>query len=252
MRTAIPLLLLLGGALLAAPEPPRFSVVDDWEIHGDTLVLGCIGWPIRLAEVARRLEMKEDAARAYVTGLDPKLPLLVQQDAQGAVVGLRQVTAELLAKELRIELTAAKSAKAGGPVAFEAKLVNGGKAAHRVVRPNDGSESGWREPEIYFEREVDGEWVRGGKPGRCGMFATEWQKDITELKPGEKLPLEGYLPPEMSFDLSKPGKVKLRAVYVYRGGYMERAPDEKPDPGPMGKTPPFTLVSEPVEVAVGA
>jgi hypothetical protein len=33
---------------------------------------------------------------------------------------------------------------------------------------------------------------------------------------------------------------------------MERAPDEKPDPGPMGKTPPFTLVSEPVEVAVGA
>jgi len=40
----------------------------------------------------------------------------------------------------------------------------------------------------------------------------------------------------------------VRAVHVYRGGFMARAKDEKPDPGPMGKTPPFTLVSEPVEV----
>lgn len=246
MRTALALI-LLGGALLAAPEP-RFSVVDEWEIHGDTLVLGCIGWPIRLAEVARRLEMKEDAARAHVSSLDPKLPLLVEQDDEGSVVGVWQLTEERLRKELRVELTMAKTAKAGEPVTFEVKLVNAGKAVHRIVKPNDGSESGWREPEIFLEREIDGKWVRGNKPGRCGMFAQDWKKDIIDLKPGEALPLEGYLPPEMSFDLSKPGKVRVRAVYIYSGGRMARAPDGKLDPGPMGKTPPFTLVSEPVEI----
>jgi hypothetical protein len=249
MRTVL-VCVLLGGALLAAPEPPRFSVIDEWEIHGDSLVLGCIGWPIRLAECARRLEMKEDAVRGYLGSLDPKLPLVVEQDAANSVLGVWLVTPELLAKELRVELTMAKTAIAGDPVAFEAKLVNGGNAVHRVVKPNDGSESGWREPEIFFEREVDGKWVRGSKPGRCGMFAQDWKKDIVELKPGEALPLDGYLPPEMSFDLRRPGKVRLRAAYLYRGGCTARAKDEKPDPGPMGKTPPFTLVSEPVEVEV--
>jgi len=241
MRTAVALI-LLGGALLAAPEP-RSSVVDDWEIHGDPLVLGCIGWPIRIAEVARRLEMREDAAHACLNSLDPKMPLLVEQDAKGSVVGIWQLTEERLRKDLRVEL------KKAGEL-LEVKLVNAGKAVHRVVKPNDGSESGWREPEIYFEREVDGKWVRGGKPGRCGMFAQDWQKDITDLKPGEALPLEGYLPPDMAFGLARPFKVKVRAVYVYRGGFMARAEDEKPDPGPMGKTPPFTLVSEPVEVEI--
>lgn len=241
--------LLLGAALVAAPEP-RFSVVDEWEVHGDALVLGCIGWPVRRGEVARRLEMKEDGVRAYLSGLDPKLPLLLEQDAEGSVVGIWQVTEERLQKDLRVVLTMPKTAKAGGPLTFEVKLVNAGKAVHRVVKPNDGSESGWREPEVCFEREVDGKWVRGNKPGRCGMFAQDWQKDIVDLKPEQVLPLEGYLPPEMSFDLARAGKVKLRAVYVYRGGFMARAKDQKLDPGPMGKTPPFTLVSEPVEIEI--
>lgn len=238
MRTALALI-LLGGALLAAPEP-RFSVVDDWEVHGDTLVLGCIGWPIRLANVARRLEIKEDAARDYLKGLDTRRPLLLEQDPEGAVVGLWSLTEERLRKQLRLELTSA----------LEVRLVNAGKWTHRVVKPNDGSESGWREPEIYFEREVDGKWVRGGKPGRCGMFASDWQKDIIDLKPGDTLVLEGYLPLDMSFGLTKPGKAKLRAVYVYAGGFVPRDPDGKLDPGPMGKTPAFTLVSEPVVVEI--
>lgn len=188
--------------------------------------------------------------RGYLNGLDPELPLLLEQDEKGSVLGVRAVTAELLAKDLRVELTMATTAKAGEPVTLDAKLVNAGKAVHRVVKPNDGSESGWREPEIYFEREVEGKWVRGGKPGRCGMFATDWQKDIVDLKPGESIPLEGYLPLDMAFGLAKGTKAKLSAVYVYRGGYRARAEDQKPHPGLMGKTPPFTLTSEPVEIEI--
>jgi hypothetical protein len=199
MRIAI-LLASLGGLLLGAAEP-RFAVVDDWGVHGTDLRLGCIAWPIRLAEVARRLGIAEESVPEYLRGLDPERPLLIEQDAGNAVVGIRPLTAELLSKELRVELKLPKDAKAGEPMAFEVRLVNDGKAAHRVVKPNDGSESGWREPEVYFEREIDGAWVRGSKPGRCGLFATDWHKDIVELKPGDALPLEGYLSPEMSFDL---------------------------------------------------
>jgi hypothetical protein len=180
--------------------------------------------------------MKEDAVRGYLGSLDPKLPLVVEQDAANSVLGVWLVTPELLAKELRVELTMAKAAKAGDAVAFEAKLVNGGNAVHRVVKPNDGSESGWREPEIFFEREVDGKWVRGSKPGRCGMFAQDWKKDIVELKPGEALPLDGYLP-RRCFDL-RPTDATAPILYRRRCGAGRRSPT----PGPMERRR-FTLVS---------
>jgi hypothetical protein len=185
------------------------------------------------------LNLKQDDVAAYLRGLDPKLPLLVRHVA-GQVSCVWQLSEERLRKDLRLEMTPA----------LAVRLVNTGSVVHRVVKPNDGSESGWREPEIYFEREVDGKWVRGGKPGRCGMFATDWQKDIVDLRPGESLLLEGYLPPDQALGLAKPLKARVRAVYVYRGGYLHHGEDDKPDPGPMGKTPPFTLVSEPVEVEI--
>ena len=249
MRTFLACLLIAG----AVPAMPwvQFNVVDRWRIDDAKLFATARAgqvdgdkpeeraWSISVPELARRLEIKEDAVPVYLRGLDPKLPLLVEYAAGKYVCGIWPLAEERLRKELRVELTPA----------LEVKLVNAGKAVHRVVKPNDGSESGWREPEIYFEREVDGKWVRGGKPGRCGMFATEWQKDVVDLKPGESIPLEGYLPLDLSFGLAKGTKAKLRAVYVYAGG-RSRDPDEKPDPGPMGKTPPFTLFSEPVEVEV--
>jgi hypothetical protein len=252
MRTLL-VALLLAAALPAGEPATSFSTADDWDlVDGNGLRLGCLAWPIRLPEVARRLGADEAAARAYLAQLDPKLPLLVEQDAEHEVVGLWPVTGELLAKELRLELKLPETAKARETVAFEVKLVNAGRAPHRVVRPNDGSESGWREPEVVFEMEVDGAWVRAGKPGRCGIFAHDWHKDVLTLGPGEALPLEAYLPPNYSFDLTQPGKVRLRALYIYRGGFMARAPDKKPDPGPMGKTPPFTLVSNVAEVELTA
>lgn len=249
MRTLVACLLLAGLLFAKPPDPPFLA--DDWRIEGGALHFERLDLPgepawrslsIDVAELARRLEIKEEAVPEYLRGLDPKLPILVVPGfyKTKSVVGIWSLTEERLRKELRIELSPS----------LEVKLVNAGKWTHRVVKANDGSESGWREPEIFFEREIEGKWVRGGKPGRCGMFATEWRKDIVDLKPGESIPLEGYLPLDMAFGLAKGTKAKLRAVYVYRGGYRARAEDEKPDPGPMGKTPPFTLFSEPVEVEV--
>jgi hypothetical protein len=244
--------LLIAGALPAMPWV-RFNVVDEWRIEGKKLTAtarpgqidgdkpGERVWSISIPDVARNLGVKEEEVAAYLRGLDPKLPLLVEYgDNAYFVAGVWSLSEERMQKELRLELSPT----------LEVKLVNAGKAVHRVVRPNDGSESGWREPEIHFEREVDGKWVRGGRPGRCGLYAHEWQKDIVDLKPGEALPLEGYLPLDTSFGLAKPFKVKVRAVYAYRGGLGSKGGEAKPEPGPMGKTPPFTLFSEPVEIEI--
>ncbi len=247
--------ILLASLLVVsvAPAMPwvRFNVVDEWRIEGRNLRAtaraGQIDgenpservWEIRTPDVAKSLAIKEEEVAAYLKGLDPRLPLLVEYgDNAYFVAGVWCLSAERMRKELRVELSPT----------LEVKLMNAGKAVHRVVKPNDGSESGWREPEIFLEREVDGKWVRGGKPGRCGLYAHDWQEDIVDLKPGEALPLEGYLSVEMSFGLAKPYKAKVRAVYVYRGGHLSKAGDGEPDPGAMGKTPPFTLVSEPVEI----
>jgi len=246
MRILLACLLLAAPVLAKPPEAP--FIADDWQIEGDTLHFERLlsGEPVRTslsinrAELARRLEIKEEAVPEYLKGLDPKLPIIIEPGfyKTRSVVCIWSVTEEQLRRDLHLELTPT----------LEVKLVNAGKAVHRVVKPNDGSESGWREPEIYFEREVEGKWVRGGKPGRCGMYAHDWQKDIVELAPGRVLPLEGYLPLDMAFGLAKPYKVKVRAVYVYRGGHGSKGVHGELKPGAMGKTPPFTLVSEPVEV----
>jgi hypothetical protein len=243
MRNVLLVCLLLAGPVLAKPEV-RFTA-DDWRIEGTTLHfrldLPESDWnalPIDVAGLARRLEIKVEAVPAYLKGLDSRLPILVEPGYKTGVLGIWSLTEERLRKELRLELSPT----------LGVKLVNAGKVVLRVVKPNDGSESGWREPEIYFEREVDGKWVRGAKPGRCGLYARDWQNDIVYLNPGEALALEGYLPVDMSFGLARPFKAKVRAVYVYRGGLGSKGGDAKPEPGPMGKMPPFTLFSEPVEI----
>jgi hypothetical protein len=255
MRTFL-VSILFAGALLAKPQP-TLEVVESWRIEGSTLHVTKsadggkpveLAFEIDMAELTKKLEMKEEAVPGYLRGLDRKLPLLVEygfHKKPKVVVGIWSITGERLQTQLRLELSVGKDG------ALAARLVNAGSAVHRVVRPNDGSESGWREPEIYLEREVDGKWERGSKPGRCGLYANDWHRDVVDLKPGETLALEGYLPPAMSFDLPKKGKARLRAVYVYGGGQVGRTKGEKLDPGPMGKTPPFTLVSEPVEVHLG-
>ena len=248
MRTVL-FALLLAPLALAKPSDPPF-IVDEWRIEGATLHFvrldparaDWIALSIDAAKLARLLEIKEEAVPEYLKGLDPKLPILIEPGfyKEKSVVGIWSLTEERLRKELRVELAPD----------LAAKLVNAGNWTHRVVKPNDGSESGWREPEIYFEREIEGKWVRGSKPGRCGMYAWEWQKDVVDLKPGEALPLEGYHSLEMSFGLARPFKVKVRAVYVYMGGHGSKNVVTELKPGPMGKTPPFTLVSEPVEIAL--
>lgn len=135
-------------------------------------------------------------------------------------------------------------------------LVNTSKTAtHVVVKSNDGSEVGWREPHVYWEATID----RGdGKPvpvwpkrqDRCGLFPFDWPKDAAALKPGGQMALEWErLPP----DFQQPGRVKLRARYSYAAGRsgagrVERWPDERL--GLMAGVPAFELVSAPVEFDV--
>jgi hypothetical protein len=252
MKRVVLVCLLIAAPVLAK----RFVrlVADDWRIEGTTLRFtprAAVGsanaepaqaLAIDEAALARALEIEPEAVAGYLKGLDPKLPILIEPGfyKTRSVVGIRQLTEERLRSDLRLELSPT----------LEARLVNAGKWTHRVVKPGDGSESGWREPEVYLEREVDGKWVRGAKPGRCGLYAHDWQKDVIDLKLGDALPIGGFVEPRMAFGLSAPAKAKVRLVYVYRGGRASKGREVEPEPGPMAKTPPFAIFSEPVEIRI--
>ena len=178
--------------------------------------------------------------RKYLAGLDRKLPLLVETVALkkgGArfVAGAWPLTAERIAKSLRLEIVQAKDG-------LKVRLRNAGKAPMRVVRPDDGSEAGMREPTVYFAaRRGKAEWKRGGPLPRCGLFAPNRPADVVELKPGASLEIGApFLPPHLTFDLKTPGRVDIRAHYAYKAGLPA-----------MGKTPAFELVSAPVTLTVG-
>lgn len=252
MRLFLLACLLFPARAVAQPHPP--SVADEWRIEG-TMLLYTRRVPIGREDAARpeslaidaltlasRLGIKPEAVADYMKGLDPSLPILVEPGGckTSSVIGIFQLTEERLRKDLRLELSPT----------LECRLVNAGNWTHRVVKPGDGSESGWREPEVYLEREVDGTWVRGNKPGRCGLYAHDWQRDVLDLRPGEAIAIHGFVEPGMAFGLAAPSKAKVRAVYAYRGGRASKGREVEPKPGPMGRTPVFTLVSEPVEIEI--
>jgi hypothetical protein len=149
----------------------------------------------------------------------------------------------------------AKQVEAGTTPYITLTLVNTSKTVtYPVVKPGDGSECGWREPFVHFTAEqlsVQGKWEPlqkyGG--GRCGLFDWHWQKDVVELKPGEKLVVTNEWIPATNFNFQQPGKVRIRGHYDYRAGARERAEPDK-DLGRMGETPAFALATEPVEFDV--
>jgi hypothetical protein len=134
-------------------------------------------------------------------------------------------------------------------------LVNTSKTfTYPVVKPGDGSEVGWRDPYIYLTAEqltVEGKWVPVEKGGyaRCGLFASGWEQDVVELKPGEKLVLDWW--PVSNFVLQYPARVRLSAHYEYRASSGKRGePRPVAERGKMGDTPLFAIKSEPVEFEV--
>lgn len=183
------------------------------------------------------------AAYKHLLGLDPKLPIVVElatKKKKGGiwfVAGIWQLDAKRLQKDLQLV-----AKRVDGRISVT--LVNRGKVPHTVVVPKDGSESGWREPAVHFERKIDDKrWARGNGIGRCGMFARDWTRDIKTLKPGESLEIgDGFAPIGLTHGK---GKMTIRAHYEYRS-------PGKPDgigPAGMGRTPGFALVSNELELS---
>lgn len=169
------------------------------------------------------------------------------------------LTKELIEADLKLVAKPAGDARvieAGGQPHIEFALVNTSKTrTHKVVKPGDGSECGWRDPWVHLsaeQRGVDGKWAaldpRGY--GRCGLYDSDWLKDVVELKPGAELSLKGWSAPPL-FDFQYPGKVRVTGHYEYRavGGKGGKA---RPDAerGAMAGVPLFAVRSEPVEFEV--
>ena len=165
-------------------------------------------------------------------------------------------------RDLVLEATLAtpKAIRPGEPVRLKARVVNRSEAhTRKLVRPGDGSESGWREPHVFLRAvHVAPDGVRTQMAprgiGRCGLHDADWHKGVTSLEPGAALEIGDWLPaPDQMFHFQRGGTVELRVHYRYtRGAGSKRpGPDESPKgTGPMGNSPAFELISAPLRVSV--
>jgi hypothetical protein len=144
---------------------------------------------------------------------------------------------------LKLELADAKQP------AFRLALVNTGAAPRKVVKPGDGSDVAWREPAIRWTGEVwqDGRWVAlpMRAVGRCGNYSSNWQQDVVDLGPGQRLDFEWGTWP-VTLVLPEHGRIRLTAHYDYGAGAHSKG-GAVASTGAMGSTPRFTVASEPLE-----
>lgn len=139
---------------------------------------------------------------------------------------------------------------------LKATLVNTSRThSHWVVKSNDGSEMGWREPWVFVSAE---EMTPGGpvpvsaqRAGRCGLYAQDWPQDIVKLGPGERLEI-GWLPSlSWALDLPNQGKVTLKLHYTWRKDGARRSGfDPTGLKSPIAKVAPFEVVSDPIELTI--
>ncbi len=165
----------------------------------------------------------------------------------------RQIEADL---RVRVELKGPRTIQAGTEPWVSSTLVNTSLTrTHRVVRPGDGSDPGWREPHVYWTATLD----RGdGKPvpvpqaeyARCGNFAGDWPTDAMPLGPRGEIPLDSWSGPLPDFQQA--GRVRLRRHYAYQAGKGRRSRClvEAGELGLMEGVPSFEIVSAPVEFDV--
>ncbi len=175
-------------------------------------------------------------------------------DPQPGAVTKEQIEADL--KLVPKVVGETRVIEAGTQPHVEFTLVNTSKTrTHKVVKPGDGSECGWRDPWVHVtaeQRGVDGKWaaLERNSYGRCGLYDADWPKDVIDLKPGEELSLKNWYSPHR-FEFQYPGKVRLTGHYEYRavGG---KGGKERPDAdrGRMAGVPLFAVHSEPVEFEV--
>ena len=143
----------------------------------------------------------------------------------------------------------------------ELALVNRSSKPLKVVKPGDGSNEGWREPHVYWTAETrapGGVWspLAPRRYARCGNYAPNWEKDVVDLAPGERLVLSGWVrSPGRVFDLKPGTRIRLVAHYDYRAAPPTKARGEEPPSvprtdGPMKGVLPFKLASKAVEFEV--
>lgn len=136
---------------------------------------------------------------------------------------------------------------------FEVVLANSSRSrAYPIVLSNDGSESGWREPHVWYtvERKLaGGNWENAPahRGGRCGLYASDWEKDVQTLAPGAEVVLpwfEFYA----QWDLDDATHVRVVAHYAYG----DHAKDLRKVPPLLHTMPAYELASKPMELAVEA
>ena len=150
--------------------------------------------------------------------------------------------------------------EAGASWALEATLVNRGTRERWLVRPNDGSGEGWREPHVFYTAEMEtapGEWHPVPPRDdliRCGNYATDWYGDATSLAPGGSMKLEWIAAPARTLDFRASGRIRLFAHYEYDGGqkrsFREMASAPRAAPPQLDGLGPFAVVSAPLELDV--
>ena len=276
MRLLITLFLFALPAAADYSMPPakdtQYLVVDSWKLKGDTLVTPDDRWRVDLFWLADRIASDliccgdhVTAMRKYLAGLKgPLVAEMVRVDDEYFVASLRPlgpiakktkggekelrkrsaVARILMDLRLEVKLVTKTKVKRGEAIRFKVTLRNVSKKHMRkIVKPGDGSESGWREPHIFFSAQFGGVKITPNGIGRCGLFDEDWRKDVVDLKPGESIKINDWLAPAHAlFRFEKDGKYKLSVHYRYTGG--------NDDPGRMGKIPAFEVVAEPVEIDV--
>lgn len=156
--------------------------------------------------------------------------------------------------KVSIAFTGLPHGKVGEDVPVKATMRNSSDRTVAALKPGDGSESGWREPHVYYTaKKLRGkEWldVPPRVIRRCGVYNPAWQKDVVSLAPGETLNLGSWLPgPEAYFNLT-PGRYRFQLHYVYGAGGNARAGGAPSVPAALKGVPSFHLTSSFLEYTV--
>ncbi len=119
---------------------------------------------------------------------------------------------------------------------------------HRVVRPGDGSDEGWREPHVWFEvhrKTADGAWAQAPKRKvvRCKSHKPDWREDVVEISAGGELDVRSWARDPSRYALQKPGAYRLTAHYAWR---RQPVAGTDGDLGRMRDVPAFQIVSDAV------
>jgi hypothetical protein len=136
--------------------------------------------------------------------------------------------------------------KVGDEPLLVATLVNHGGSEVVLVEPGDGSEIGWRTPEI--------EWHGGEAPkreGRCGNMNGFKRDEIFVLKPGESRQLCGWVGVPQ---LTGPGKYRVALRYVnqpdHEWGGMATSRHDEDALREVRRSNAVTAISNTVEIVV--